>query len=139
MTSWLDTKKYVASLAKNAIAEAQKTLDKALDIDENGEQEETEQSENQEISTRNSVNVIQSNVNLGLDQWGSFSGSFFSIPDRKASTKSNSRGMQKSFIFNFFLETGNSHAKSLTHNTDVKSCVLIRAQNISSKKINTNF
>ena len=45
MTSWLDTKKYVASLAKNAIAEAQKTLDKALDIDENGEQEETEQSE----------------------------------------------------------------------------------------------
>ena len=96
MTSWLDTKKYVASLAKNAIAEAQKTLDKALDIDENGEQEETEQSENQEISTRNSVNVIQSNVNLGLDQWGSFSGSFFSIPtDRKASAKSNSRGMKK--------------------------------------------
>ena len=93
MTSWLDTKKYVASLAKNAIAEAQKTLDKALDIDENGEQEETEHSENQEISTRNSVNVIQSNVNLGLDQWGSFSGSFFSIPpDRKASAKSNSRG-----------------------------------------------
>merc|ERR1712223_227462 len=91
MTSWLDTKKYVASLAKNAIAEAQKTLDKALDIDENGEQE-TEPSENKEISTSNSLSVIQSNVNLGLDQWGSFSGSFFSIPpDRKASAKSNSR------------------------------------------------
>ena len=95
MTSWLDTKKYVASLAKNAIAEAQKTLDKALDIDENGEQE-TEQRENKEISTSNSSSVIQSNVNLGLDQWGSFSGSFFSIPpDRKASAKSNSRGMKK--------------------------------------------
>ena len=99
MTSWLDTKKYVASLAKNAIAEAQKTLDKALDIDENGEQE-TEQSENQEISTSNSSSSViqqqQSNVNLGLDQWGSFSGSFFSIPpDRKARAKSDSRGMQK--------------------------------------------
>ena len=28
MSSWLDTKKYMASLAKTAMAEAQKTLDK---------------------------------------------------------------------------------------------------------------
>ena len=34
MSSWLDTKKYMTSLAKTAMAEAQKTLDKALEIQE---------------------------------------------------------------------------------------------------------
>ena len=32
MSSWLDTKKYLNTLAKTAMAEAQKTIDKALDI-----------------------------------------------------------------------------------------------------------
>ena len=32
MSSWLSTKAFVASLAKNAISEAQKTLDRALEI-----------------------------------------------------------------------------------------------------------
>ena len=38
MSSWLDTKKFVTSLAKTAMAEAQKTLDKALEVDEEAEQ-----------------------------------------------------------------------------------------------------
>ena len=32
MSSWFNTKAYVASLAKTAISEAQKTLDRALEI-----------------------------------------------------------------------------------------------------------
>jgi hypothetical protein len=36
MSSWLDTK-YLGSLAKTAIAEAQRTLDKALDIKDEDE------------------------------------------------------------------------------------------------------
>ena len=37
MSSWLNTKAFVASLAKTAMNEAQKTLDRALEIpDEDG-------------------------------------------------------------------------------------------------------
>ena len=81
MTSWLDTKKYMTSLAKNAIAEAKSTLDKALDIEED---------EQNPGDSQNSV--IVSNVTPGLDQWGSFTGSFFSIPPDKKSIRLNSQG-----------------------------------------------
>ena len=80
MTSWLDTKKFMTSLAKTAMAEAQKTLDKALDIDE------------QEEQNGDSTVILESSVNSGVDQWGSFSGSFFSpIQDKKSSKSSNSQ------------------------------------------------
>ena len=71
MSSWLDTKKYMASLAKTAMAEAQKTLDKALDIDENTE-----------LSLENTENNDSSSANAVIDQWGSFSGSFFAVPPK---------------------------------------------------------
>ena len=71
MSSWLDTKKYMASLAKTAMAEAQKTLDKALDIDENIE-----------LSLENTENNDSSTANAVIDQWGSFSGSFFAVPPK---------------------------------------------------------
>ena len=55
MSSWLDTKKYMTSLAKTAMAEAQKTLDKALEIQE----EENEAS--------NSVETV---IDTEFSQWG---------------------------------------------------------------------
>ena len=39
MSSWLNTKAFVASLAKTAISEAQKTLDRALEIPDEEEME----------------------------------------------------------------------------------------------------
>ena len=38
MSSWLNTKSFVATLAKNAMSEAQKTLDRALEIPEEDNQ-----------------------------------------------------------------------------------------------------
>ena len=38
MSSWLSTKSFVATLAKNAMSEAQKTLDRALEIPEDDNQ-----------------------------------------------------------------------------------------------------
>ena len=74
MTSWLDTKKYMTSLAKSAIADAKKSLDKALEIDED-EQKNGEKSS--VISTSDSNSVT-------FDQWGSFTGSFFNLPGRES-------------------------------------------------------
>lgn len=64
-SSWLDTKKFVTSLAKTAMVEAQKTLDKALEIDE------------ETINDQPSI-----------DQWGSFTGSFFAMsPNQEQESK----------------------------------------------------
>ena len=73
MSSWLDTKKFINSLAKTAMAEAQKTIDKALDIDN-----ETEVS----LSTSDS-----SESQPVIDQWGSFTGSFFTVPPKTSKSK----------------------------------------------------
>jgi hypothetical protein len=89
MSSWLDTK-YLGSLAKNAIAEAQKTLDKALDIKD--EDEDQFEDQRQVLSTpikpptnpdppavkTGSSSIVKSfSSNLGVSGWGSFTGSFF--------------------------------------------------------------
>ena len=88
MSSWLDTK-YLGSLAKNAIAEAQKTLDKALDIKD--EDEDQFEDQRQVLSTpvkpptitdpavkAGSSSIVKSfSSNLGVGGWGSFTGSFF--------------------------------------------------------------
>lgn len=88
MSSWLDTK-YLGSLAKNAIAEAQKTLDKALDIKDEDEDQYVDQ--RQVLSTpvkpptipdpvvkAGSSSIAKSfSSNLGVSGWGSFTGSFF--------------------------------------------------------------
>ena len=79
MTSWLDTKKYMTSLAKSAIADAKKSLDKALEIDED-EQKNGEKSA--VISTSDSNSVT-------FDQWGSFTGSFFNLPGRESQDQQN--------------------------------------------------
>ena len=79
MTSWLDTKKYMTSLAKSAIADAKKSLDKALEIDED-EQKNGEKSS--VISTSDSNSVT-------FDQWGSFTGSFFNLPGRESQDQQN--------------------------------------------------
>ena len=39
MSSWLNTKAFVSSLAKTALSEAQKTLDRALEIPDDDEME----------------------------------------------------------------------------------------------------
>lgn len=79
MSSWLDTKKFVTSLAKTAMAEAQKTLDKALDITD---EERLEQENNQNNLEQNDDDFKQT-----FDQWGSFTGSFFNLNDSKKKQK----------------------------------------------------
>ena len=54
MSSWLDTKKYMTSLAKTAMAEAQKTLDKALEIQEE----------------ENEANTVETVIDTEFSQWG---------------------------------------------------------------------
>ncbi len=76
MGSWLDTKKFMTSLAKTAMAEAQKTLDKALDV------------ENEDPTT----NIANSN----FDQWGSFTGSFFPMPDSSSNSGESQNQVTKS-------------------------------------------
>ena len=73
MSSWLDTKKFINSLAKTAMAEAQKTIDKALDIDEVSLSTNSDSSEIQQLPV--------------MDQWGSFSGSFFTVPPKTSKSK----------------------------------------------------
>lgn len=73
--SWLpDTKAFVASLAKSAMAEAQKTLDKALEISEEEEEQKNVKDGEEEFNNRN----------LNKSQWGSFTGSFFSAEEIEA-------------------------------------------------------
>jgi hypothetical protein len=94
MSSWLDTKKFVTSLAKTAMAEAQKTLDKALDIEE----EEQLRQQQQQLEAVNEVSEVQRRqangdghsviTSVDFNQWGSFTGSFFSTQDMKSAKKS---------------------------------------------------
>ena len=82
MSSWLDTKKYLNTLAKTAMAEAQKTIDKALDID------------NETEVTLDSTSETSTNQNHAMmDQWGSFTGSFFTVPPKASKVESK-------FLFN---------------------------------------
>ena len=82
MSSWLDTKKYLNTLAKTAMAEAQKTIDKALDID------------NETEVTLDSASETSTNQNHAMmDQWGSFTGSFFTVPPKTSKVDSK-------FLFN---------------------------------------
>jgi hypothetical protein len=89
MSSWLDTK-FLGSIAKNALAEAQKTLDKALDIKDDDEGDKFEDqsqaivtpirsNQDQAGSTRQAPNTLVKSFssNLGVGGWGSFTGSFF--------------------------------------------------------------
>jgi hypothetical protein len=85
MSSWLD-RKYLESLAKSAFAEAQKTLDKALDIKDEEEQPIVEPTVNSQPAkpvydqpTKSSSGSLVKSLsnNLGVSGWGSFSGSFF--------------------------------------------------------------
>ena len=86
MSSWLDTK-FLGSLAKNAIAEAQKTLDKALDIkddeaddffDDAVQAQPVKSVQDHPVGKSGPNNLVKSlSNNLGVSGWGSFTGSFF--------------------------------------------------------------
>ena len=69
--SWFDTAK-IANMATKAMKEAQKTLDTALDI-----QEEGEEGASQESSWSNwKLPKSESDSKLSSSLWGSFSGSY---------------------------------------------------------------
>ena len=69
--SWFDTNK-IASMATKAMKEAQKTLDTALDI-----KEEEEEMQSQESSWSNwKLPKSESDSKLSSSLWGSFSGSY---------------------------------------------------------------
>ena len=85
MSSWLDTK-FLGSLAKNAIAEAQKTLDKALDIKDDEADDQFDDAVQAQpvkpvhdpVNKSGSSTLVKSlSNNLGVSGWGSFTGSFF--------------------------------------------------------------
>ncbi|KAH0540884.1 TATA element modulatory factor-like isoform X2 [Cotesia glomerata] len=97
--SWFDASGF-ANLAKSALKEAQKTIDKALDIKEEDQQQQ-KVAESPVIDDSNffaawgiknesSVAAIQQTSSLKQDSsiWGSFTGSFFEPP--KTSDKSKS-------------------------------------------------
>ncbi|CAD6201468.1 GSCOCG00000268001-RA-CDS [Cotesia congregata] len=97
--SWFDASGF-ANLAKSALKEAQKTIDKALDIKEEDQQQQ-KVAESPVIDDSNffaawgiknesSVPAIQQTSSLKQDSsiWGSFTGSFFEPP--KTSDKSKS-------------------------------------------------
>ncbi|CAG0892666.1 unnamed protein product [Darwinula stevensoni] len=96
--SWLQASG-IASFAKNALKEAQKTLDKALDITEDDEQENsTEDGVDEQENHKEDIPVTESETenfftSFGLADknkasnrltassiWGSFAGSFFETP-----------------------------------------------------------
>jgi hypothetical protein len=85
--SWFDTKQ-LTSFAKTALTEAQKTLDKALDIDEEGQEQGQVQDvvqPSEDISKvasvaskkMSSVAASASAAMANSKVWGSFTGSFF--------------------------------------------------------------
>ena len=109
MSSWLDTK-FLGSIAKSALAEAQKTLDKALDIkddEEDGGDKFEDQSQalvtpvkpNQEQSgaRRTAANsmVKSFSSNLAVGGWGSFTGSFFEAAELDKETETELQKSQK--------------------------------------------
>lgn len=81
--SWFDTTG-IASLAKNALKEAQKTIDKALDIKDDETAIEPSSLDSSSIldSQTKSTNMKHSSSNNALQSsiWGSFTGSFFDNP-----------------------------------------------------------
>ena len=85
MSSWLNTKSFVASLAKNAMAEAQRTLDRALEIpdDEEGSdpnissQHGTANQQQKGLDSDSNGDNQPSLKMVNSATWGSFSGSFF--------------------------------------------------------------
>jgi len=91
MSSWLNTKSF-AALAKNAMSEAQKTLDRALEIPEDDNQITNIDPDgtpifNTSSSSQSSVNdqlneplAVKKEKSMRMDAsaWGSFTGSFFS-------------------------------------------------------------
>lgn len=112
MSGWLD-RKYLESLAKSALAEAQKTLDKALDIKDEDEEIKTEPVQISPVvqppkavtdgpGKSGSGGLVKSiSNNLGVGGWGSFSGSFFEATelgkeDEEQSKKPKSNRRQKS-------------------------------------------
>lgn len=79
--SWFDTAG-IASLAKNALKEAQKTIDKALDIKEDDSAIESPSLDTNILDghTKSANMKSSSNNTLQSSIWGSFSGSFFDNP-----------------------------------------------------------
>ncbi|XP_037044767.1 TATA element modulatory factor [Bradysia coprophila] len=80
--SWFDTTG-IASLAKNALKEAQKTIDKALDIKDDESAAESATFDSSILDSQaKSANMKHSSSNSALQSsiWGSFTGSFFDNP-----------------------------------------------------------
>ena len=113
MSSWLD-RKYLESLAKSALAEAQKTLDKALDIKDDEDEAKSDPVQTTSVAPppqRTITDVpLKSGTgglvksfsnNLGVGGWGSFTGSFFEATelgkeDEETSKKPRNKRRQKS-------------------------------------------
>ena len=110
MSSWLDTK-FLGSIAKSALAEAQKTLDKALDIKDDEEEGDKFEDHSQALvrpvkpiqsqsgSGRQAPNTLVKSFssNLGVGGWGSFTGSFFEAAelDKEKETEQQKVGQIK--------------------------------------------
>lgn len=84
--SWFDGTA-LANLAKSALKEAQRTIDKALDIQEDVETEVTNQTDTPSNEFFTSWGLEEENRALSdedkstmKEQWGSFTGSFFNNP-----------------------------------------------------------
>lgn len=81
--SWLNSTG-LANLAKTALNEVQKQIDKALDIQEEEELNQkklsSSQTEQKTINQIDSVKTSSSTPALNSSVWGSFSGSFFENP-----------------------------------------------------------
>ena len=84
MSSWFDAKN-ISSFAKTALNEAQKTLDKALDIKEENDGGDVADGEGNSVPERVSTAAIASSK-----LWGSFSGSFFD-PNEKGAADQGSK------------------------------------------------
>lgn len=86
--SWFDTTG-IANLAKSALKEAQKTIDKALDIkedddiDSNLESEESQNKMSETIITQSPSQLQSPSSGISTSIWGSFTGSFFDPKETK--------------------------------------------------------
>ncbi len=105
MSSWFDAKQFT-SLAKNALTEAQKTLDKALDIKEDGSSSSSEarakvpplESANNDDDDNDDAASVASSASSAAAAaiansklWGSFTGSFFDASQIKNQDKQEGR------------------------------------------------
>ena len=73
--SWFDTNK-IASMATKAMKEAQKTLDTALDIKEEDNEEPQENVWSGWKKSQSESKLSEISTNMSNSLWGSFSGSF---------------------------------------------------------------